>query len=82
MAYAEKMIVGASAGTFVLYLASRPTAESLAVLGLVFVNGRGKTVHKHIFRDPVSERFYTDIGDAAFQRLDALVACTVGVSEV
>merc|ERR1711991_630986 len=69
-AYAEKMIVGAQPGTFVLYLASRPTAESLAVLGLVFMSNRSRMQHKYLFRDPVSARWYCELTDPAFQRLD------------
>lgn len=79
MVYAEKMVLSADPGTFVLYVASRPTIESLAVLGLVFVNARGKAVHKHVFRDPVSRRFFCDVSEAAFERLDALVAASVGL---
>jgi hypothetical protein len=81
MVYAEKMVMSANPGTFVLYVASRPTTEALAVLGLVFVNARGKPVHKHVFRDPVSKRFYTDINEPAFARLDHLVATAIGLDQ-
>lgn len=81
MVYAEKMVMSAAPGTFVLYVASRPTVESLAVLGLVFVNARGKSVHKYVFRDPVSKRFFTDVNEAAFVRLDHLVATVIGLDE-
>lgn len=81
LAYAQKMVVGAAPGTFVLYLASRPTSTSLAVLGLVFVNSRSKVQHKHIFRDPVSRRFFTDFGEPAFNRLDHTVACAIGCDD-
>ena len=80
-AQAQKMLSGAQPGTFVLYLASRPTADSLAVLGLCFISARSKPQHKHIFRDPVSMRFYSDLGEPAFLRLDHMVACAIGIDE-
>ncbi len=81
MLQAETMVAGAPPGTFVLYVASRPTAESLAVLGLVFVTARGRVAHKYLFRDPVSRRFYTEASEPSFQRLDLLVATVIGVEE-
>ncbi len=81
MLYAENMVASGKPGTFVLYVASRPTPESLAVLGLVFVNGRNKVVHKYVFRDPVSKRFYTDVKEPAYESLDHLVATMIGVEE-
>jgi hypothetical protein len=81
MLQAEGMVTGAPPGTFVLYVASRPTPESLAVLGLVFVSARGRLAHKHLFRDPVSRRFYTDMSEPAFERLDLLVATAIGAEQ-
>ena len=81
MAQAETLVTGAPPGSFVLYVASRPTQESLAVLGLAYAGVRGRVAHRHLFRDPVSRRFYTDADEPAFQRLDLLVATVIGAEE-
>lgn len=80
--YAEQALSGAQVGTFVLYIAARATSETLPVFGLAFVKQVRKVHHVHIFRDPVSKRFYTSMDTPAFQRLDHLVADLIGTTQI
>lgn len=80
--YATTALAAAPVGTFVLYVAARATAETLAVLGLAFVRRRGRIGHTHVFRDPVSKRWWANVDSASYAHLDHLVADLIGTVQV
>lgn len=80
--YAEKILTDAPQGTFCLYVVSRPTAESLAVFGVAFVNVKNRVFHKKLFRDPVCKKFFVDSKDPCFDRMDYLIVNTIGLGSI
>ena len=80
--YAEKMLTTAGPGTFCLYVMTPPTAETLTVFGVAFMNTKNKVVHKRLFREPVCKKFFCDPGEPCFEKLDSLVASAVGTPSI